>query len=577
MKKLLFIQLFILITALLVHSCAPQEESLAIYVTTDIHGMLLPYDNTEGQATDHSLANLATLVNDTGKENILLLDNGDILQGDPLVYYYNFVDTTRKHIVADILNHLGYDAATAGNHDIEAGHSVYDRVRRQYNFPMLAANAINTETGKPYFDPYTVINRGGMKIIVFGLITPSVPSWLPESLYMGIRFEPMVFTARQWMPEMLAEKPDLIIGLFHSGMGAEDETGDDENSTLAVAVNVPGFDVIFCGHDHREEMKEVSNTAGKKVLVLDGGSRAMTLMNVVVTKTEKPDGTFSHEIEGRLIPMNSIPSSDRFTRRYEDVSETVRDYTNEKIGYSETTITTRDAFFGPSAFVDLIHRVQLDVSGAQISLAAPLSFDQSISKGDLRVRDMFRLYRFENFLYTVSMTGGEIDRHLEHAAELWFDTMQDRDDYMLRYRYDDSGAPLMVNGTARLRSPSYNFDSAMGIRYTIDVSRPQGDRVSISSLSDGTPFSDSASYSVAVNSYRANGGGGHFRAAGITGSELGRRIISATDRDLRYYMTGWIKDKGDLSPEALSEWKIIPVEWALKAKERETILLFGNN
>jgi len=155
--------------------------------------------------------------------------------------------------------------------------------------------------------------------------------------------------------------------------------------------------------------------------------------------------------------------------------------------------------------------------------------------------------------------------------------MQDRDDYMLRYRYDDSGAPLMVNGTARLRSPSYNFDSAMGIRYTIDVSRPQGDRVSISSLSDGTPFSDSASYSVAVNSYRANGGGGHFRAAGITGSELGRRIISATDRDLRYYMTGWIKDKGDLSPEALSEWKIIPVEWALKAKERETILLFGNN
>jgi len=159
MKKLLFIQLFILITALLVHSCAPQEESLAIYVTTDIHGMLLPYDNTEGQATDHSLANLATLVNDAGKENILLLDNGDILQGDPLVYYYNFVDTTRKHIVADILNHLGYDAATAGNHDIEAGHSVYDRVRRQYNFPMLAANAINTETGKPYFDPYTVINR----------------------------------------------------------------------------------------------------------------------------------------------------------------------------------------------------------------------------------------------------------------------------------------------------------------------------------------------------------------------------------------------------------------------------------
>jgi 2',3'-cyclic-nucleotide 2'-phosphodiesterase / 3'-nucleotidase len=575
MKSLLKTVLFVLM-ALMVTSCT-DHKGLNIYVTTDLHGMLLPFDNTEGTVTDHSLANLASITGDEGKDNIILLDNGDILQGDPLAYYYNFVDTTRTHAIADILNHLGYDAATAGNHDIEAGHPVYDRVRREYSFPLLAANAVEISTGEPYFDPYTVIRRQGMKVIVFGLITPSVPRWLPESLYRGIRFENMVETARKWMPVMLDEDPDLIIGLFHSGMGDVDETGDDENSTLAVAVNVPGFDVIFCGHDHRQDMKEIKNSAGDRVLLLDGGSRAETLMHVSVTPSKQDSMKGKPVLAGRLIPMNSLPESAAFKEKYKGISDTLKAYTSEIIGRSDATATTRDAFFGPSAFVDLIHRMQLDISGAQVSLAAPLSFDQNINEGELRIRDMYRLYRFENFLYTVAMTGAEIDRHLEHSAGLWFETMDDRKDYMLRYRLDDSGKPVIVNGTARLRNPSYNFESAMGIRYTVDVSKPQGARVSITALSDGTPFSNSATYTVAVNSYRANGGGGHFPAAGIEGKELESRIINATERDLRHYMTEWIREKGTISPRPLAEWTIIPAEWAEDAEKREMRLLFGDN
>jgi len=574
-----YLPLFIIsvIAGLLTQSCRTSENKLEIYVTTDLHGMLLPFDNTEGEATDRSLANLASLVEAGGNSNMILLDNGDILQGDPLAYYYNFVETTDTHVIADILNHLGYDAATAGNHDIEAGHSVYDRVREEYKFPLLAANAVDIETGESYFEPYTVIQKKGMKVVVFGLITPSVPRWLPESLYRGIRFEDMVSTARKWMPAMLDENPDLVIGLFHSGMGDERDRGDDENSTMAVALNVPGFDVIFCGHDHRQDLKEVINSAGEKVLVLDGGSRAEALMNVTVSLTKQADGKNGPELSGRIIPMNTLPESASFLKKYKGVSDRINEYTSEVIGRSEATATTRDAFFGPSAFVDLIHLMQIELTGAGISLAAPLSFDQSIEKGDLRIRDMYRLYRFENFLYTVNMTGGEIDRHLEHSAGLWFETMEKRGDYMLKYRFDDSGSPVMINGTARLRNPSYNFESAMGIRYTVDVRKPQGARVDITSLSDGTPFSHSATYSVAVNSYRANGGGGHFPAAGITGTELERRIISATERDLRHYMTEWIREKGTIRPEPMSEWSIIPADWATEAEKRERKLLFGNN
>ncbi|MHC1731526.1 MAG: bifunctional UDP-sugar hydrolase/5'-nucleotidase [Bacteroidales bacterium] len=565
------------LASLLTIACVRDEGKLEIYATTDLHGMLLPFDNTEGEATDRSLANLASLVEAGGRENIILLDNGDILQGDPLAYYYNFVDTVQTHLIADILNHLGYDAATVGNHDIEAGHPVYDRVRREYNFPMLAANAVDISTGNPYFEPYTVIKKKGMKIIVFGLITPSVPRWLPESLYRGIRFENMVATARMWMPVMIEEEPDLIIGLFHSGLGDERDMGDDENSSLSVAVNVPGFDVVFCGHDHRQDIKEVINSAGEKVLILDGGSRAEALMNVTVSIEKQPDGTRSPVVSGRIIPMNSIPASAEFLKKYAPASEKIKEYTSEVIGHSTASATTRDAFFGPSAFVDLIHHMQLELTGAQVSMAAPLSFDQQIKEGELRIRDMYRLYRFENFLYTVNMTGGEIDRHLEHAAGLWFVTMKDEHDYMLNYRLDDGGAPVMVNGTARLRNPSYNFESAMGIRYTVDVTKPQGARVNITSLSDGTPFSHSENYTVAVNSYRANGGGGHFPAAGINGKEMEKRIIAATERDLRHYMTEWIRSKGTITPSAMSEWRIIPEEWAANAEKRDRRLLFGTN
>lgn len=560
----------------LVTSCDEKKE-LQIYVTTDLHGMLLPFDNTEGEPTDQSLANLASVVERLGNENLVLLDNGDILQGDPLMYYYNFVDTIRTHIVADILNHLGYDAATAGNHDIETGHPVYDRVRRQYNFPLLAANAINTVTGEPYFEPYTVIRKGGMKVIIFGLITPSVPDWLPEALYSGIRFDGMVETAQKWMPEMVREKPDLIVGLFHSGMGDDDDTGTDENSSLAVAVNVPGFDIIFCGHDHNQAVRKAVNTEGDTVLMLDGGSRAAVLMHAKISLTQMADGNGGRNIEGKLIPMNSLPAAASFIERYRGVSDTIEKYASEIIGRSDASATTRDAFFGPSAFVDLIHEIQLEISGADISFAAPLSFDELISEGDLRIRDMFRLYRFENFLYTISMTGKEIDRYLEHSSGLWFNTMKNGNDFILRYSLTGEEKPVMINGRPRLRNPSYNFDSAMGISYVVDVTKPQGARVTITSMSDGTVFSHDSSYRVAVNSYRANGGGGHIEAAGISHDELDGRLISSTPRDLRYYMTEWIRERGKISPSPLSEWTIIPAEWASAATERERILLFSDN
>jgi 2',3'-cyclic-nucleotide 2'-phosphodiesterase/3'-nucleotidase len=248
------------------------------------------------------------------------------------------------------------------------------------------------------------------------------------------------------------------------------------------------------------------------------------------------------------------------------------------IGTSLATISSRDAFFGSSAFVDMIHSIQLEITGADISFAAPLSFDVQIKKGPITVGDMFKLYRFENMLYTMSLSGEEIQKYLEYSYSEWLNTMKKSSDLLLKLRTGKDGKPIITNNKAWLKNQSYNFDSAAGINYTVDVSKPEGARIVIKGFTDGRPFEKNKMYKVAVNSYRGNGGGGHFtEGAGIKKDDLRKRLISSTDRDLRYYILKSIEAKKSISPVPLNNWKIIPEKWVKTAATSEYALLFGIN
>jgi 2',3'-cyclic-nucleotide 2'-phosphodiesterase/3'-nucleotidase len=249
---------------------------------------------------------------------------------------------------------------------------------------------------------------------------------------------------------------------------------------------------------------------------------------------------------------------------------------NRVIGNSSVTISSRDAYFGPSAFVDMIHSIQIKITGADISFAAPLSFDVSISKGPITVGDMFKLYRFENFLYTMLLSGEEIQKYLEYSYSEWFNTMNGPGDALLKFRLGKDGKAILTNGKAWLKNLPYNFDSAAGINYTVDVSKPEGSRITISGFTDGRAFEKNKMYKVAVNSYRGNGGGGHLtEGAGINKNELRSRVLSSTDRDLRYYILKSIESQKTVNPEPLKNWKIIPEKWTKSVIPSEYYLLFG--
>jgi 2',3'-cyclic-nucleotide 2'-phosphodiesterase/3'-nucleotidase len=204
-------------------SLAAQSKSvdLTFIETSDIHGAIYPYNFITAKPAATSLAQVASLIKEersTSDSEVVLLENGDSLQGQPTVYYYNFEKTSGPHIWSQAVNFLGYDAVGVGNHDIEAGHAVYDKLYEEMQAPVLCANAVNPD-GTPYFQPYAVINKGGVKIAILGMITPKIPDWLPPQFWTGMQFEDMVQTAKKWVP-IIQEKehPDLLVGLFHSGV-----------------------------------------------------------------------------------------------------------------------------------------------------------------------------------------------------------------------------------------------------------------------------------------------------------------------------------------------------------------------
>jgi 2',3'-cyclic-nucleotide 2'-phosphodiesterase/3'-nucleotidase len=567
-------------------SCAREsEERIVVLATTDLHGVILPYDFTEGEPLDVSLAGAYSYIKKVRSENksVILLDDGDNLQGQPEVYYFNYIDTISPHLNAEAMNFVGFDAATAGNHDIEAGHKVYDRLVKEYNFPILAANAVDIKSGNSYFKPFAMLVRNGLKVAVFGLITPSVPTWLPPELYSGIEFRDMVETARQWMPVMMKENPDIIIGLFHSGWNKMEENvnGADyngEDGSAAVAREVPGFDIIINGHDHNVLVDKIVNNQGDTVLILDGGSKAEKIVRAdVLIASGKAGSVKTKRLNGEIINVNHFLPDPSFIKRFRNEDEKVRKYVDKVITKCEGDITTRDSYFGSSAFVDLIHKIQLEITGADISFAAPLSFDVEISRGDVTVGDMFKLYRFENMLYTMSLTGTEIKKYLEFSYSQWLNTMAGPDDYLLKYKLDRYGKPQLSNGRAWLRNQPYNFDSAAGINYIVDARKTEGKRVNIISMSDGKKFDLNKTYKVAVNSYRGSGGGGHLAAAGISGKKLGKKLMNSTDKDLRYFILKSLESKESIKAQPLNNWKIIPEDWVKKAKKKESRLLFGEN
>lgn len=555
-----------------------QRLEFRVIETSDVHGSFFPYDLIERKPKAGSMARVSSYVKRLRQQygnRLLLLDNGDILQGQPVSYYSNFMDTTDINIAAQVINYMHYDAETIGNHDVEPGHKVYDRWLSEVSCPVLGANVIDTRSGKPYLKPYTILERQGCRIAVFGMITPAIPNWLAPNIWSGLRFDEMVSTAKYWMKVMREnEKADVVIGLFHSGKSGGITTPTyEEDASEKVAQEVPGFDLVLFGHDHTRHCDKVANTAGDSVLCMDPANNAITVSDATIA-LEKENGRWGvKNVDGRLYDVTQEPIDEDYISHFKAYTDKVDSFANEKIGEFKNTISTADSYFGNSAFNDLILNLQLQITHADVAFNAPLSFNATIKAGPVYMSDMFKLYKYENMLYVMRLTGDEIRKHLEMSYDLWMNTMKSPDDHLLLLDKRTSGDAQRLG----FKNFSFNFDAAAGIDYTVDVTKPDGQKVTILRMSNGEPFDPHKWYRVAVNSYRGNGGGELLtKGAGIPKDSLESRIIWRSDRDQRYYLMQEIRRQKVLDPQPNHNWKVIPEAWTKAAAKRDYELLFGS-
>ncbi len=546
-----------------------------IFATNDVHGRFfdsLYIENQGKQVNDYSIASVAGYIKEVRQkssiDNVILLDIGDHLQGNNAAFYFNFIDTVSEHLFSRVCNYLEYDAVVVGNHDIEPGHSVYDKVAAQLKMPYLAANAIDTKTGKPYFKPYTIVTKNGIKIAIIGMTNPNIPSWLSLHLWEGIEFKEIVSSLEYWIKYVREkENPQILVVALHAGLGSED-VDSKENPARFVAKNVKGIDVVFAAHDHKITAEKHFNR-DKEVLLLEGGSRASTLSKADIELIIEDGKVLSINTMGESISMTGIEPDLDYTNFFREDFLKVKKFTNRPVGTLNNDISSREAYFGSCAYVDMIHTLQLKASGADISFVAPLSFDTRKEKGVLNFQDLMDIYPYENQLYVIELTGLEIKNYLEYSYSKWVNPNPVQSGHLLQLNIGGKGERGSFNNVY------FNFDSAAGIIYEVDVTKGDGERINIISLANKAPFNLDLIYKVALTSYRASGGGDMLNlGAGIPIKEIQARQIERL-ADIRDLLYNQIKIDGYIDAQKLNHWKFVPENIVSKIATTDYKILFN--
>lgn len=579
MKVNIFATALLFAASLFSLNISAKERKLHIVTTGDLHGAFFPVSYLEDNAARPSLMAVKSYVDSLrkadGKQNVILLDAGDALQGDNAAYFFNYVATGVPHILPRLYADIGYDAVSVGNHDFETGHPVYDKVRQQMSglgVPWLAANAVSTSTGEPAFGKYAILKKGGIRVAVLGLTNPCIKEWLDESLYSGLEFESLIPSVQNLIDEVREkEKPDYLIVLSHSGTGRGDGSSL-ESQGLDLLGSLKGADLIVTSHDHVATVVRREDAC-----LINAGSKASKVAHVELLSDSKTSGIELAKAE--IVSLDPSRYDKRFFEHYGREYQAVRNFTLRPVGELEMDLYSRESFAGKSDFMDLIHTVMLGQEGVQVTFAAPLSYNSFIGRGTVIYNDMFSIYQYENTLDVVRMSGREIKDYLEYSYDGWI-TSEDPDHVLkIVNRKDQRSGSRSWSFANR----SYNFDSAGGLVYTVDVTRPYGQRVNIVSLAGGEAFSLEESYLVAMTSYRRNGGGGLLSSgAGIPESEIPSRVVAHYPEIRNLIYNYFVMDadgvvrKNEISDKRIvGDWRFVPEGLAERKIEADMKLLFN--
>ena len=536
---------------------------IRVVATSDIHGRYYSTDILDGTERRGSLSGFSTFLGRQRKENrnLIYLDAGDMLAGSVEAYHDMTAEFYEPSLAATIYDRLGCDAAVLGNHELGLGADVYMRFIDRCPFPVLGANLMLDSPGD-FLPPYRIIERHGVRVAVIGFTTPSVTYSVPADILGTVIATDIVESARYWLPVIRSkEKPDIVIGLLHSGFdgGRFAEQGIEENAARHLAAEVPGFDIIVFGHDHKPYKGMADGSDGNPVLLLNPGANAENAAVADITVTFRRGALTGRSVAGLLADITGEEPDAELDRDLKPRYDKVCHYADSVIGDLGTAIDSRGALWRATTGMDLIHYHQMRFQAAEISLASPVAPDARAEAGQFTIRDAFRIYPFENRMVSVMMKGAEIKAILEYTASCF-------------YNQAGKGTGTLLKDPVK----AGHFISACGIDYTVDVTRKEGDRVRIVSMSDGKQFDTNRYYRTTLNSFLAYGAESPlFDVPGITRENIRRRTVVASGADLRYYIITdfYIKRESGkpVTVPRYGNWSLIPVKAVQEKLSSDTL------
>ncbi|WP_371482281.1 bifunctional UDP-sugar hydrolase/5'-nucleotidase [Kitasatospora sp. NBC_00315] len=554
-----------------------KKQAFTVMGTTDLHGRVLNWDYftdavyADKAHNDVGLAKISTLANqvreDKGWDRTLLIDAGDMIQGTQLTYYYARVDpiatdadTAPEHPMALAMNLMGYDAAALGNHEFNYGIPTLRAFEEQLEFPLLGANALHAKNEKPAFTPYVIkelhLGHGRpLKVGILGLTNPGIAIWDKANVSGKMVFPGIVEMAAKYVPRMKAAGADIIVVSAHSGIDEPTTYGDQlpwpEDASGEMAETVAGIDAVLVGHTHKEVAQRliVNKQTGRTVVLsepLCWGQR-LTCFDFEV---EFDNGSWTLvSLSSRVLNSNTVAEDPEIVDALSAQHKKVVEYVNQVIGTCKTELSIAEAPFKDTPIIDLIGRVQADTVKAALAStsyanlpvlaqAAPFNRTALIPAGQVKLRDAAGLYIYENTLEARILTGAQIKDYLEFSAKYFAQLAP--------------GAPVVLETLTNQQStPDYNYDSLYGVSYDIDISQPVGSRI-VGLSYDGKAVDPAAQFVLAVNNYRANGGGNFPHVAAATS-------VWADSNEIRNTMIAWVKAKGVIDPAdfASVSWRLV--------------------
>ena len=558
--------LSLLPTAALAAEADSGEKHLTILGTSDMHGNIWGFSYEDSsETTNNGMARLYTYIQQVRTEdpNTILIDAGDDIQGTIMTDDLYNKTPEEPHPVITAMNYMGYDAMTLGNHEFNWGIPTMQTILSQAEFPVLAANVTDAAGELVTGAGWTIVERDGIRVAIIGVVTPDVPIWdggkegIDDAVY-----EAANVAVGQAIDE-IGDQADVIVVSAHMGMYAEfDEEGGSDSAQKILDDN-PEIDVLQVAHNH----VTVNEKQGDTVIggVRNGGREIARFDLTLDADNNVVDSAVTIvDMEG-VEPSQEIRDIPLVAEAHQKTIDYIAGGTDES-GEPLPPLGSTTAKFQPeneirgipagrvmdTAVMDLINKIQLENSGADVSAAALFKDTSDLPEGDINYGNIFDIYKFDNTLYRVKVTGAELKAYMEWSAECYN-----------QWKEGD------INISFDPEYPDYLYDMFAGVEYEIDLSQPKGERIK-NVMFKGEPLQDDQTLTLAVNNYR------------YSSALKGQNLISGTkewesSNSIRDMIVAYFAEHSPVAPEVDNNWKIVGVDLSEDDPRRAELIGYIND